>query len=477
MSAYTNPETYIDTQSAQHLQNLQSTIAGSFARVAESYASNQERLKKQLEANAELLKNNNLKADEYGLSLYKDVSKASASDTSVNWSATFDPLISKAVKLRSGLLNGTLADKQGAMRELADIESSVDGITGILADLSSTGKTLADASSKGVMVQGGIASSNNASTQSATLVLQGKLNGSKRFYFEDDNPRKPMVEVLDDKGNRLQAFSGEQLKKISQGNGELIRVIPDQTPAFDTLKNTNSDIFESAPVKQGKETIQLPTGRIKEAFLVKGKPKEVEVASTKGERVTKLVQDVDIKTMMLNGGNLDTTIRAQAKGLLANTHQAIDFYNDIMGQKIGTWEGIKHKFDPDQILTDKDKARFAEDYKTYFVETQIPKTQDVLKPEGDIFTTTYETAKPEKLKKDEEGKEKEKKESIESVVKRIGNTKLGDIAEFTYNGRKVSYDGGNFLVERTPGLKDLVFDTKAKVINYLKTGGTSKPNP
>ena len=55
------------------------------------------------------------------------------------------------------------------------------------------------------------------------------------------------------------------------------------------------------------------------------------------------------------------------------------------------------------------------------------------------------------------------------------DTKKGKFAEFTYGGRKVSYDGGSFMVEKTAGLKDLVFDTKEDVINYLKTGSAGKP--
>lgn len=70
-----------------------------------------------------------------------------------------------------------------------------------------------------------------------------------------------------------------------------------------------------------------------------------------------------------------------------------------------------------------------------------------------------------------------KTESIESITKRIGNIQKGQIGVFEANGRKIAYDGANFLIERTSGLKDLVFKTKEDAINYLKQGDTSKPKP
>jgi hypothetical protein len=128
-------------------------------------------------------------------------------------------------------------------------------------------------------------------------------------------------------------------------------------------------------------------------------------------------------------------------------------------------------FDPTKALTEEDKANFLKNYKEHFWNTQVKHTQDLLKEDSSVQTFQD----PEQPKADKEDKDSKKTESIKSIVKRIGDTKPGDIADFTYNGRKIAYDGGNFLVERTTGLKDLVFTTKEDVINYLKTGGTSKP--
>jgi hypothetical protein len=479
MGAYSNPETYIDTQTAQSYQRLQDTISGTFANVAQSYATRQKEIRTQLEENAKQIKANEMKAQEYEFSLYTDLAKATASDPSVDWAKTYEPLINEAVRIRSGMLNGTLKDKQGAMKRLAQIQGSVDNVVQSIATMSAASETFMKDMSTGVAVQGGIASSNNPKFLSAMNVLLQKIKGTKSVYFKDNDPSKLMWVVRDEDGNILQEFDADQLKKISQGNG-IIRTVPNQVKEFDKLKSTNSTIFETVPVKPGEKGDPMPTGKITADYLIKqnGKPK-VMVNKTKtpdGTEVTTYAQEVDINAIR-EDDNFNTTIRAQAVGLLdSNQSGAIDFYNDIMSNPKGRWKGTGLSFDPNKPLDEEGKKKFIEDYKEYYINTQIPPTQPLLKPDPDQVAFVEQAEKPKNPKENKEDK-KDKKESIESIAKRIGDTKLGDIAEFTYNGRKVAYDGGNFIVERTAGLKDLVFKTKRDVINYLKQGGTSKPQP
>lgn len=479
MGAYSNPETFIDTQSAQAYQRLQDTISGTFANVAQSYAARQKEIRTQLEENAKQIKANEMKAQEYEFSLYTDLAKSTASDPSVDWAKTYEPLINEAVQIRSGMLNGTLKDKQGAMKRLGQIQGSVDSVVQSIATMSAASETFMKDMGKGVAVQGGIASSNNPKFLNAMNVLLQKIPGKKEVYFKDGDPSKLMWKVSDAEGNVLQEFDADQLKKISQGNG-IIRTIPNQTAEFDKLKSTNSSIFETVPVKPGEKGTPMPTGQINPQFLVKqnGKPKVI-VNNTKapdGTDVITYTQEVDIAEIKKDP-NFQTTLTAQANGLLeANQSSAIDFYNDIMSNPQGRWKGTGLSFDPNKPLDEAGKKKFIEDYKEYYISTQIMPTQPLLRPDPDQVTFIDRAEKPKKADANAEDK-KDKKESIDSVVKRVWNTKKGKFAEFTYGGRKVSYDGGNFLVERTAGLKDLVFKTKEDVINYLKTGSAEKPNP
>ena len=54
--SYTNPQQIVDTQSAQHLANLQQTITSTFAGVAASYS--EQKRKEQLELKERAERNN-----------------------------------------------------------------------------------------------------------------------------------------------------------------------------------------------------------------------------------------------------------------------------------------------------------------------------------------------------------------------------------------------------------------------------------
>jgi len=479
MGAYSNPETYIDTQSAQAYQRLQDTISGATSGIAQSYAIRQKEIRTQLEENAKQIKANEMKAQEYEFSLYTDLAKSTASDPSVDWAKTYEPLISEAVKIRSGMLNGTLEDKQGAMKRLGQIQGSVDSVVQSIATMSGASETFMKDMAKGVSVQGGIASSNNPKFLNAMNVLLQKVPGKKEVYFKDNDPTKLMWKVSDADGNVLQEFDADQLKKISQGNG-IIRTIPNQIVEFDKLKSTNSSIFETVPPKPGEKGDPMPTGQINPQFLVKknGKPKVIvnKIKTSDGTEMTTYTQEVDIAAIK-SDLNFQTTLTAQANGLLeANQSSAIDFYNEIIATPQGRWSGIDYCFDPDQPLDAAGKKKFIEDYKEYYINTQIAPTQPLLKPDPNQVAFVEKAEKSKKTKTNEEDK-KDKKESIESVVKRVLAIKKGDIGEFIYDGRKVSYDGANFLIEKTSGLKELAFKTTEAVINYLKSGSSNKPNP
>jgi len=374
MSAYTNPETYIDTQSAQHLQNLQSTIAGSFAKVAESYASRQAELKKEKEENQKILKANDMKAQEYSFSLYTDLAKAGEGDKSVDWAKTFNPLIEESVSLRSGLLNGTLPDKQAAVKRLAQIQASVDGVTGSLANLSAAGTTYKEALAKGVSLQGGLSSSNDPNITKALDVLTQRLKGNKEPFFKDNDPSKLMWRVTGENKELLYEFDASQLDKISKGQG-LIKTIPNQIEAFDTLKTTNNHIFGTTQSKVGGKEITIPNGKVNKEFLRPDK-KEVVVMQSEGKKVTKMIQEVDLTLIRKEAqkGNLGATLTSQAEGLLADQSSAIDFYNDIISDDKGLYKGTGFNFDPKKPLTPEDQKKFIDDYKEYFIKLALEVT-------------------------------------------------------------------------------------------------------
>jgi hypothetical protein len=402
MGAYSNPETYIDTQSAQSYQRLQDTISGSFAKVADAYGAKQKAIKEQLEENKKVLKANDMKAQEYAFSLYTDLSKSAQLDPTVDWATTYEPLISEAVRIRSGMLNGTLEDKQGAMKRLGQIQGSVDNVTGSLATLSGAGSGYLSYISKGYGVQGGAASSNDPKITNAMDVLTQRVPGTKEVVFKDNDPTKLIWVVKDKEGNLLHEFDADQLKKISQGTG-LIRTVPNQVAEFDKLKSTNSSIFETTPVKPGEKGDPLPTGKVNPDFLVKDANGKLvvevnEVVNADGYSIKTFSQKVNIEAIKADP-NFQSTIIAQANGLLdANQSSAIDFYNDVMSNPQGRWEGTGFAFDPYKPLDEEGKKKFIEDYKEYYINTQIAPTQTIQKPDSNDVTLIEKATKPSKGK-------------------------------------------------------------------------------
>jgi hypothetical protein len=452
MGAYSNPETFIDTQSAQAYQRLQDTISGTFANVAQSYATRQKEIRTQLEENAKQIKANEMKAQEYEFSLYTDLAKSTASDPSVDWAKTYEPLINEAVQIRSGMLNGTLKDKQGAMKRLGQIQGSVDNVVQSIATMSGASETFMKDMGKGVAVQGGIASSNDPKFLNAMNVLLQKIPGKKEVYFKDNDPTKLMWKVSDADGNVLQEFDADQLKKISQGNG-IIRTIPNQIAEFDKLKSTNSSIFETVPPKPGEKGAPMPTGKVNPDYLVKDESGKIvveqnEIVNTGGFRQVTFSQKVDIEKIKQDV-NFQTTLTAQANGLLdSNQSSAIDFYNDVMSNPQGRWKGTEFSFDPNKPLDDAGKKKFIEDYKEYYINTQIMPVQSLLKPDSDLMTVIEKAPKPTKGKMTAGGKITAAEKSQKALNDRIAeliNTGEGGVSKGGYtlmkmNGRWGVYD-------------------------------------
>jgi len=482
MGAYSNPETYIDTQTAQHYQRLQDTISGTFEKVANAYANRQKEIRDQLAENVKQMKANEMKAQEYEFSLYTDLAKSTVSDPSVDWAKTYEPLIQEAVKIRAGMLNGTLDDRQGSMKRLGQIQGSVDNVAKSIATMSAASETFMEKLAKGIQTQGGLASSNDPQFLSAMNVLLQKIPGSKEVYFKDNDPTKLMWRVKDKEGNTLKEFDADQLNQISKGNG-IIRTVPNQIPEFDKLKSTNSNIFETAPVKPGEKGDPMPTGRVNQDFLKKdqnGKPivERNIIVNNDGYKMETFSQEVDIDAIKADI-NFNNTLTAQANGLLANQSSAIDFYNDVISNPQGRWKGTSLAFDPNRPLDEEGKKKFIEDYKEYYINTQIAPTQTIQKPDSNDVTLIERTPvqKPSKLKSTgvkETAAEKSQKAFNDRIAEVIqtgeGGVSKGGYTLMKIKGRWGVYDKDGLP---KPGTEDITNPT----ILSTHIGGTLKRKP
>jgi hypothetical protein len=157
--------------------------------------------------------------------------------------------------------------------------------------------------------------------------------------------------------------------------------------------------------------------------------------------------------MVRKDGNLNTTLQAQAEGLLADQSSAIDFYNDIISDDKGLYKGTGFNFDPRNPLDDAGKKKFVDDYKEYFIQTQIAKTQDVVRPGEDAFTTTYTTPKPTRTKGGTGAKETAAQISQKTLDQKVKDViKAGEGAVIGKGGRTLTKLDGRWAVVGSDGL-------------------------
>lgn len=466
MGAYSNPQMIVDTQTGEHFRNLQATIAGAVANVAQNYSIRQKEIQKKLEENEKRLEEVNRQTDEYAFSLRTTINKIKTSDDKLNMAETFEPLVQEAVTLKSGLLNNTIKgqDRQKAMQKLADINSTISGnFSESLAELSTYADDVDSALRKPLGDPGGLAIDMAAEDVKALRIMQGKLGGSKKAIYKDGDPNNLVWAVYDENGGLIKEYAASKLKKIGDLGNEYIKLVPDRTAANESVKVNNATIFETRAVDpKDPDKGAQSTGRITDDFLEKNPDGSIKTEKKymPGESNTyKLVAKPDYKRIE---ATMATQLDAQIAGmtdeeLMLHTNNTVNKYRKAAGL-------TPIYFDTNNILDKTEKEEAIAAYKDHFVKTQISKEQDILKEDSSVFL--QQDAKPAKPKAT---KEKEKKPTFAEVSKQIWAQEPGTINDFTWGNKKVSYDGNGFFVS-SGGNKDMTFKTKEEVINYLKTG-------
>jgi hypothetical protein len=432
MGAYENPQAIIDTQTGEHLRNLQSTIAGSFSNFADSYAKKQAEIKKKLEENEKRINAINNDNEKFLFSLRTDISKLSDKTSQVNLAETFEPLIQEAGRLNLGLLNNTITgqDRQKAMQTLVDIKGTVSGsFSKSLGDIAVNVKTLNEAREKPLGTPGGLAKDQNPVDVNALDIMAGKLPGSKKAVYKDINANKLIWQVYDDATppNLVREYSAEQLEKMSDLGVEFIKIVPDRTANNESLKSAKPDIFELKSTNPRDPNAQMEsTGRITEAFVKKDAnevpiTREVEVGQ-KGSGRYKMVMEADLVKIR---ENIDDILNSQLAGmtdeeLMLHTNNTVNTYRDTAGLD-------PIYLDSDNVLSPTEKAEAIEAYKDHFVNTQIMREQDVLKEDSSIYI--YQKEQPGSSNTESKTKKESKKSQTQILNETVFETPVAERAK------------------------------------------------
>ena len=479
MGAYENPQIITDTQSGQHLMNLQASIAGSFGDVAKSYKVKQDEIRKKLEENKLQIQKVEQETEEYAFALRTGVNKLKTSNGKINMGETFEPLIQEAVKLKSGLLNNSITgqDRQLAMQKLADINSTVSGnFTESLASLGGFAEDVEKAMLRGVGKEGGLAKDMTGEQIKAIRILQGKLDGTKKAVYLNGNPNDLMWEVYDKDDNLIQSYSAAKLKKMDELGNEYVKLVPDRTADSEALRAESTSIFETKPLDpRDPSKGNTATGRILDAYLVKdgnGMVKTSKEYIDKEKTKYRLVHEVnkaDIRKA------LDTKLDVQLAGM---TDEELMLYTNNVVDPRRIEKGLDTScFDSDNVLSKEERIAAEEMYKEYFVDTQVANKQPVLKEDSDIAIFEEPKTKVESSKnKENEPTEAEKKLAAQSadITKTMKELKQGQKKELKYSDREIYYDGSKWIIPAKGDVEKVVLEYKKAAEHYLRTGVVDK---
>lgn len=472
MSAYENPQIITDTQSGQHLMNLQASIADSFGRVAGAYKSRQDEIRKKLEENRLQLQKVEQETEEYAFALRTSVNKVKTSNPKLNLAETFEPLIQEAVKLKSGLLNNSITgkDRQEAMQKLADINSTVSGnFAESLASLGGFAEDVEKATLKGIGVEGGLAVDMKDNELKAIRILQGKLGGYKKAIYLNGNPNELVWEVYEEGNNTpIQTYAASKLKKMDELGNEYVKIVPDRTADSEALRTANTNIFETKPLDpRNPDKGNIATGRVLDAYLVKDangvvqtEKEYIDKDKTKYKLVAKVNKDAIAKA-------LSDQLDVQLAGM---TDEELMLYINNVVDPRRIEKGLDTScFDSDNVLSPVEKEEAKKLYKEYFKDTQIANKQPMLKEDSEVAIFEEPKTKTTTSKSESSTKQKTPKATFNNVSKQIWDQEEGSADDFTWGNKKVSYDGSVFTISSGPN-KGIAFNTKQEVIDYLKTG-------
>lgn len=236
--SYENPRAVIDTQSAQSLQQLQNTIAGTFAGVAKSYKEDQKEKRDKLNANAKRIDGIRAKNQEYEDNIRNRMNEFGAENPSLNTEAWLDA-IDRINEIKNTIDLGN--EKPEVVARLRQELSAISA-------LPTLGRTLLTDMSEGVIglkelientgKEGGLDRYGNPNIVEDLKTWENTTKGSRKQVAEKDGNGGWRV-YLDINGRR---YTREQLANVQSNDSGIVSVVPNQSDNFAVYSNLVREI-------------------------------------------------------------------------------------------------------------------------------------------------------------------------------------------------------------------------------------------
>ena len=374
--SYTNPQQIVDTQSAQHLANLQQTITSTFAGVAASYSERKRKeqleLKERAEKNDKIIKANQDEEDNiaYNYEKYK------IDNPELNLPDVLPGVIDEYSNIKNALDLGTISDpkEQARLRnKLLKIKTLPDQLKSSMTALSEMMLTYKE-------------SRNNAGKQGGldTKLTDPNFLEALNVFFNNTSGKRDVSIEFDENGNLNTDFIIKKTGKDVEGTDETVKIpyrffrdyLADKTNApivvIPDLTKNQENIDKRILVKDTNDKSIVPLGLLKTITQKRGdfveELKVVDPDKIKSQYGQVLKGDIegmdDISFMsyynnILNPSDPITKTEAKDKNIMLQKRQeGADLYVNNYIQRYRKYEEVIKKT---RIITSEGSEDFSQE--------------------------------------------------------------------------------------------------------------------
>jgi hypothetical protein len=340
-------------------------------------------LKEKLLENKRLNEETQYKVSEQQSQLSYQLGYDDSKQKAIDYSELYDPFVKIYSNIQISLQNNTSENPAYARKYADDIMNSVNIIKTSLENIASNVEAWTDVVQKAGLMGGVDLMGTPESRYKCMNVLAGNLKGEMDIKAEDDDINKLAFNVYDDKGF-VEKIYLNKLNELSERQDMFVS-IPDVAEENQNFKMLNPEIFE----QEQKAEAPVLTGGVTETYRKKDAQGQVELKSEDiGNNMVQDFYTVDkelIKNNLVFNIELDK-ISAGILGEYESSDQAIAFNNNILA------EVTDYYLKPAKALTQKEKEKFQENYKNWFLEKEIgnkfplgePKPKNIEQPQEEI---------------------------------------------------------------------------------------------
>ena len=284
----------------------------------------------------------------------------------IDFADLFNPLVELYSSIQLELQNGTSSNPVMARKTVDKIMGSVQTIKTGLENLTSNTEVWEEMMQNAGLMGGLDLIGTPVSRFLALNILNGDLAGKMEVKAVDNDLNKLAFEIYEKDGRFVERIFINKLNELSE-NQDMFLSIPTTLEQNENFKLANPEIFERE--QQGSdEANQVLTGGVTETYRKKKKDGELEIKTK--DIGDNLVQDFYIIDKEAIGDSLQFNIEMDkiTAGLLEayqGFEEVVALNNNILSQVTDNY------FNPSKALTDAQQKKFKEDYKKWYLETQI----------------------------------------------------------------------------------------------------------